>query len=136
MEYVETDPDKGHRFRCPADGCHLKEIILFMRHCHHEHHEQAEGRLLRITGLLPSFSEKWQTEYRKRPIIERHFSSGKHSRLLDTQRYRNGQKMALHVALSTLAYLSTALVRLQADDYAHMRHMRIGLPGAQSITQR
>ena len=22
MDYVGTDPDHGHRFRCPADGCH------------------------------------------------------------------------------------------------------------------
>ena len=27
-----------------------------------------------------------------------------------------------------LAYLATALAHLQADDYAHMRHMRIKLP--------
>ena len=27
MEYVETAPDKGHLFRCPADGCPLKETV-------------------------------------------------------------------------------------------------------------
>ena len=29
MEYVETDPEQGHLFRCPAEGCHLKGKIHF-----------------------------------------------------------------------------------------------------------
>ena len=61
---------------------------------------------------------------------ERHFSSGKHSRLMDQHRYFNIFQMSLHVALSVLTYLATALAHLQADDYAHMRHMRIKLPKA------
>ena len=39
MEYVETDPEKGHLFRCPVDGCPLKETVQFTRHCDHEHYE-------------------------------------------------------------------------------------------------
>ena len=31
---------------------------------------------------------------------------------------------------SMLSYLATALAHLQADDYTHMRHMRIWLPQA------
>ena len=30
--------------------------------------------------------------------------------------------------MSMLSYLATALAHLEADDYAHMRHMRIRLP--------
>ena len=131
MEYVETDPEKGHLFRCPHDGCLLKETVQFTRHCDHEHYEKPEGKLLRIVGLLPRCSQEWRTEYKKRPIEERYFSSVKHSRLLDTHRYLNGQKVSLHVVMSTLAYLATALAHLQADDYAHMRHMRIRLPSVQ-----
>ena len=123
-EYVETDPEKGHLFRCPADGCH------------HEHYEKPEGRLLRIVGLLPRCSEEWKAEYKKRPSEERYFSSAKHSRLLGTHRYLNGQKVSLHIALSTLAYLATALAHLQADDYAHMRHMRIKLSTAKKPKQK
>ena len=130
MEYVETDPEKGHLFRCPADGCPLKETVQFTRHCDGEHYEKPEGRLLRIVGLLPRCSEEWKAEYKKRPIEERYFSSGKHSRLLDTHRYLKIEKVSLHVAMSILAYLATALAHLQADDYAHMRHMRIKLPAA------
>ena len=32
--------------------------------------------------------------------------------------------------MSMLSYLATALAHLKADDYAHMRHMRIKLPKA------
>ena len=135
MEYIETDPEKGHLFRCPAEGCPLKETVQFTRHCDHEYYEQPEGRLLRIVGLLPRCSDEWKTEYKKRPIIERYFSSGKHSRLLDTHRYLNIFKVSLHVAMSMLAYLATALAHLQADDYAHMRHMRIKLPPAKRMSR-
>ena len=130
MEYVETDPEKGHLFRCPVGGCPLKETVQFTRHCDYEHYEKPEGKLLRIVGLLPRCSAEWKAEYKKRPSEERYFSSVKHSRLLDTHRYLNSQKVSLHVAMSTLAYLATALAHLQADDYAHMRHMRINLPSA------
>ena len=74
--------------------------------------------------------EEWKAEYKKRPIIERHFSSGKHSRLLDTHRYLNSEKVSLHVAMSMLSYLATALAHLKAGDYTQMRHMRIRLPPA------
>ena len=89
-----------------------------------------EGRLLRIVGLLPRCSEAWKIEYKKRPTVERYFSSDKHSRLMDQHHYFNIFQMSLHVAMSMLSYLSTALAHLQADDYAHMRHMRIKLPKA------
>ena len=42
-----------------------------------------------------------------------------------THRYLNIYKVSLHVAMSMLSYLATALAHLKADDYVHMRHMRI-----------
>ena len=128
MEYVETDPEKGHLFRCPAEGCHLKGKIHFSGYCDSEHYEKPEGRLLRIVGLLPRCSEEWKSKYKLRTVIERYNSSGKHSRLMDAHRYFNIYKVSLHVAMSMLSYLATALAHLKADDYAHMRHMRIKLP--------
>ena len=130
MEYVETDPEKGHLFRCPTEGCDLKGKVHWSRYCDSEHYEKPEGRLLRIVGLLPRCSEEWKAKYKTRTIIERYFSSGKHSRLLDMHRYLNIYKVSLHVLMSILSYLATALAHLQADDYAHMRHMRIKLPKA------
>lgn len=47
-----------------------------------------------------------------------------------THRYLNIYKVSLHVAMSMLSYLATALAHLKADDYVHMRHMRIRLPQA------
>ena len=130
MEYVETDAEKGHLFRCPSEGCHLKGKVHFTRYCDSEHYEKPEGRLLRIVGLLPRCSEEWRAKYKLRTVIERYFSSAKHSRLMNVHRYLNISKVSLHVAMSMLAYLATALAHLQADDYAHMRHMRIRLPKA------
>ncbi len=136
MEYILTESEEGHLFKCPAEGCSLKDKVQFSGHCDYEHYEKPEGRLLRIVGLLPRCSVEWKTEYKKRPIIERHFSSAKHSRLLDTHRYLNIAKVSLHVLMSMLSYLATALAHLQADDYAHMRHMRIKLPKARRSESR
>ena len=132
MEHILTDPEKGHLFGCPAEGCHLKDTVQVTRHCDYQHYEKPEGRLLRIVGLLPRSSAEWKTEYKKRPIIERYFSSAKHSRLMNTHRYLNIGKVSLHVAMSMLSYLATALAHLKADDYARMRHMRIRLPATKS----
>ena len=123
MDYIETDTEWGHLFRCPAEGCS------------HERYVKPEGRLLRMVGLLPRCSEEWKGEYKKRPIIERFFSSDKHSRMLDTHRYLNGEKVELHVMMSMLSYLATALAHLKANDYAHMRHMRIKLQSARGASR-
>ena len=120
----------SYLFRCHSDGCDLKDQDGVEKHCDDQHYVNPEGRLLRIVGLLPRCSEEWKTEYKKRPVIERYFSSDKHSRLMDQHRYFNIFQMSLHVAMSMLTYLATALAHLQADDYAHMRHMRIKLPKA------
>ena len=130
MEYVATDAEQGHLFRCPPDGCHLKDEVNVTEYCNDQRYVKPEGRLLRIVGLLPRCSEQWKTEYKKRPTVERYFSSDKHSRLMDQHRYFNIFQMSLHVAMSMLTYLATALAHLQADDYANMRHMRIKLPKA------
>ncbi len=128
MEYVTTDPAKGHLFRCHPDGCDLKDQDGIARHCDDQRYVQPEDRLLRIVGMVPRCSDEWKDEYKKRPIIERHFSSGKHSRLMNQHRYFNRFQMSLHVLLYMLSYLATALAHLQANDYAHIRHMRIKLP--------
>lgn len=128
MEYLGTDPEQGHLFRCPKDGCHLKGKVLFSRYCDTECYEKPEGALLRIVGIVPRCSGRWLLLYSLRTGIERYFSSAKHSRLMDKHRCFNELKVSLHVAISILSYLATALAHLKADDYSHMRHMRIRLP--------
>ena len=135
MEYLLTDPEEGHLFQCPAQGCDVKDKDGAARLCTGQRYVKPEGRLLRIVGLLPRCSEEWKTEYKKRTVIERHFSSAKHSRLLDQHRYLNIFQMSLHMLMSMISYLATAWAHLQADDYAHMRHMRIKLPRAQGASR-
>ena len=136
MEYVLTDAEEGHLFRCPSHVCDAKDQASVAECCDGQRYVKPEGRLLRIVGLLPRCSEEWKTEYKKRTVIERHFSSAKHSRLLNQHRYLNIFQMSLHVLMSMLSYLATALAHLQADDYAHMRHMRIKLPKARRSESR
>lgn len=136
MDYVGTDPVLGHRSQCPPDGCHLKDKIGFTRYCDSDIYEKPDGPLLRIVGLLPRFSEEWRAEYKKRPIVERGFSSAKHSRLLNQHRYLNLEKVSLHVAMSLISYLATSLARLKANDLARLRHMRVELPKAKKRTAK
>ena len=84
--------------------------------------------MLRIIGILPRFTDEWKRIYRMRPSIERYYRSGKHSRLLNQHQCMTIAKLSLHVRMSRLAYLSTVLAHLKADDYVGMRHMRVKLP--------
>ena len=129
MAYLGTDPEGGHHFRCPTGGCRLKDKIDWSRYCDSEHSEKPEGKLLRIMGIVPRFSDLWEMLYKLRTGIERWFSSDKRSRLLDSHQLLKKGKIKLHANGSMLAWLLTALTHLKADDYDHMRHMRINLPG-------
>ena len=69
-----------------------------------EHYEKPEGRLLQDSGLAAALLRGMESpSTRSGRLIERYFSSGKHSRLLDTHRYLNIFKVALHVAMSMLS---------------------------------
>ena len=82
-----------------------------------------------LTQSYPTPStEEWKRIYRMRVAIERYFRSANHSRLLDQHQCMGIGKMRLHVAMSRLAYLATALAHLEADDYKGMRHMSVIMP--------
>ena len=130
MDYIGSDPEKGHLFRCRDEGCHLKEKIQWTRHCDSEHWEKPEGKLLRIMGLIPRSSPEWKLLYSLRSSVERYFRSAKHSRGLNQHQTLGIEKLCLHVSMSRLAYLGTALAHLKANDYSGMRHMRVKLPGS------
>ncbi len=108
-------------FRCPGGGCALKHKVDWSRYCDYEVWEKPEGKLLRIIGILPRFTAEWKRIYRMRTSIERYYRSGKHSRLLNQHQYMGIVKVRLHVHMARLAYLSTVLARLKADDYVGMR---------------
>ena len=125
MNWLGTDPDGAHHFRCLPEGCHLKNKMDWSRYCNSEHSEKPEGRLLRIMGILPRFSKLWKKWYKMRTAIERHFSSAKRSRLLDSYQHIRKEKIELHTEMSMLGSLLTSLTRLRADDHKHLRHMTI-----------
>ena len=128
MEFLGTGPDGKHRFGCPEGGCHLKGRTGWSRYCDFQHAEKPEGTKLRIMGILHRASEEWKKIFKRRPAIERYFSSDKHSRLLNKHQYLGQKRVSLNARMATLSYLLTAWGRLRADDYAHLRHMYIKLP--------
>ena len=129
MDYLGTDLDGAHWFRCPPQGCHLKEKLDWSRYCNDTHWESPTGKLLRIMGIIPRFSSTWKELYQRRNSIERYFSSAKQSRLLNRHQCLGQEKVELHVGMATLAYALTALAHLEADDYENMLVMDIELPG-------
>ena len=83
-----------------------------------------------VIGIVPRFTKLWRKIYNKRGAIERWFSSVKRSRLFDSHQLLEMGKISLHVNMSMLSRLLTALARLKADDYRRMRHIYIRLPRA------
>ena len=128
MEFVETGDDGAHRFRCPPEGCPLKDKTGWSRYCDFDYSEKPEGTRLRIMGTVHRASEEWKEIFKKRPSIERYFSSGKQSRLLDKHQVLGQERVSLHATMSVLSHLLTAWGRLRAGDYDKMRRMTIRLP--------
>ena len=139
MDYVHTDPKRGHLFRCRQKGCRLKDQIGLTTYCDIEYYEVLEGDALRKVGRLVRSTRLWKKIYKLRSTIERLFRSVKHSRLLNKHQYRGLAKVQLHASLSLLTYCSTMLVRAQDSDYDRLRRMRIrmlnvrGAPNEQTM---
>lgn len=135
MDYLGTNREKGHFFRCPEGGCHLKDTIQFTKHCDLEFYEQVDDMPeLRKVGKLARANPAWKRLYNKRGIVERLFGSAKQSRLLDTHRCFGIQRMRLHIALSLLAYTGTMLARVAKGEPKNLRQMdvRSGLSSRQT----
>lgn len=129
MEYVRTDKGKGHLFRCPEGGCHLKDQSPWLgQRCPSEHYEDWKGDRLRKVGRLPRAGRLWRRMYRRRPIVERMFSSLKRSRTLAEHSCLDIRRMRLHVSLSLLTYTGSMLARLLAGDYQGMLDMAVRRP--------
>ena len=135
MDYLGTDTDGAHWFRCPPGGCHLKDKLDWSRYCNDTHWENPTGKLIKTMGIIPRFSSAWKELYQKRSSIERYFSSAKQSRLLNRHQCLGQAKVELHVNMATLAYALTALAHLEADDYENMGVMDIELPGVKRTVE-
>lgn len=133
MEYAGTDRIKGHLFRCPQQGCRLKDKTGLTTYCDIEYYEELDGDALRKVGRLVRTTRLWKKLYKMRSTIERLFRSLKHSRLLNQHQYRGLAKVRLHASLALLTYSTTMLVRAQDGDYERIRRMRIHLPTVQQV---
>ena len=121
MEYVRSDPEKGHLYRCK--GCHLFGTMRGgIRHCDTEVWEDP-SKNIRLFGVVRRGSQEWKDLYTKRQAIERVFKSMKESRRLERHCVRGLRQITLHAAMSALAFQSTVLVRLQAGEVEWMRWM-------------
>ena len=121
MEYVRSDPEKGHLYRCPAGGCALKNRkgVLY---CQDENWEDPKVNP-RLFGVIRRDSLEWKNLYRLRQGIERIFKSMKQSRRLEAHCLRGLDKIAVHAALSVLIFQATVLTRLRLGDMFGMRWM-------------
>ncbi len=123
MQYLESDTDKGHRFRCDPEGCHLKNGDSLFTTCDSDYWEKPEGIALRVVGVIPRFTVEWKQLYKMRQTVERFFRSAKHSRLLDRHQSLGIAKIRLHAKMSRIAYLATMIARLRTGNFDKIRHM-------------
>ncbi len=120
MEYVGTDPQKGHLYRCRRKRCHLTGQ-KGRRYCNQEVWENRSDNL-RLFGPIRRGSPERNDLYGLRQSVERVFKSMKESRRLERHFLRGLHKISLHAAMSALGYTATFLVNLMAG-YAQPRWM-------------
>ena len=120
MEYVLSDPEKGHLFRCRKDGCHLDERkgVLY---CHDE--EWVKDANPRLLGSIPRDTDQWKQLYRMRMAVERVFKSAKESLRLERHHLMGLKQVALHAALSFLSFQMTAMFHILMGQPERMRWM-------------
>ena len=121
MEYVRSDPEKGHLYRCK--GCHLAGTMRGgVIHCDTEVWEDP-AKNIRLFGVVRRGSQEWNDLYTKRQAVERVFKSMKESRRLERHCVRGLRQITLHAVMSALAFQATVLVRLWAGETEWMRWM-------------
>ena len=119
MEYITSDPEKGHLYRCRSEGCHLKDR-KGVRYCHDSHWEDRKDNP-RVFGPVRRGSDEWKSLYDLRQSVERVFKSSKQSRRLEDHCVRGLRDISLHAAMSMLVFQATALARIQAEQPEYMR---------------
>ena len=132
MEYIRTvrEPDGEiyHEYRCNPNGCPLKSRSSgAMLYCDSRevHRERVQEGNYRVQGPVARASHLWAELMPERVEIERLFSRLKGSRSLESLTYRGFPKVRAHVGLSVLAYLGTALGRVNADNMDGIRTMTL-----------
>ena len=113
MEYVKSDPVKGHYYVCPPGGCHLqKKNSGAMLYCDFDTWEDPT-RDIRLFGTIRKASEEWKELYRRRYYVERGFKSMKQARCLENHTIRGFGRINVHVLMSILTAQATVLANLK-----------------------
>ena len=114
MEYVRSDPRRGHLYRCRSEGCRLRDR-KGVKYCADELWENRTDNP-RLFGPLRQNSAAWKALYRLRQAVERVFKSMKESRRLEDHFIRGLRRIALHAVMSTLGFQATFFVNLLAGE--------------------
>ena len=123
MEFVRSDPERGHLYRCNPEGCRQAGSMRGgIRHCDTEVWEDPT-RNVRLFGAIRRDGPEWKALYAKRQAIERVFKSMKESRRLERHCVRGLRQITLHTMMSALAFQATALVKLRTGQADMMRWM-------------
>ena len=113
MEFVKSDPDKGHYYVCPPGGCHLQAnnsgMMLF---CDFDAWEDPT-RDIRLFGTIRKESDEWTSLYRMRYSVERGFKSMKQARRLEQHTVRGLRRIHTHILMSVFTAQITVLVNLK-----------------------
>lgn len=120
MQYVRTDPKKGHLYRCV--GCHLADSRPGTKHCQDTVWENPE-RNIRLFGVIRREGPEWRGLYTKRQAVERCFKSLKQSRRLERHYTRGLRRVTLHCLVAVLTYQATVLSHIQHGATATVRWM-------------
>ena len=125
MNYVLTDPKSGwHLYRCPDEGCALKNRAPPVRWCENFQWAKPEDSY-RVIGVAARASLYYQMRYKGRMVVERFFNSAKSSRLLDCHAYFDMYRIEAHAEISMMAYLATVFHRVSGNRLDLMRRMRV-----------
>lgn len=97
-KFAGADRKRGAtKWRCPTGECSPASTWI---------------KADRLHPLIPRETKRWKAMYRKRASVERAFGRLKHEWALTPLRVRGIEKVRLHVDLTALAHLSSALVRV------------------------
>ena len=122
MEYVQSDPEKGHLYRCPPGGCSLSNR-RGVRHCQDMVWEGPLAKPTRLFGLVRRGSSEWKRLYGLRQAVERVFKSLKQSRRLEAHCLRGLLQIGLHATMSVLMFQATALNNIHSGRAKLVRWM-------------
>ena len=115
MAYITTDANGHHLYRCPREGCHLKDSPHGgIRHCDTEYW-QDPSEDIRLFGVIRRDSKRWKALYRKRWAVERLFKTLKESRRLESHCIRGMRQIKLHTLMSTMTYQAGMLAEAKAS---------------------